>query len=81
MYKPKVRKAQPLASTSGPTWGVVAGAYFYPLGSHTAALCAAQIATIHPRALTFLGLDRFWADRITLTRDQPASTLTHRGWL
>ena len=81
MYKPKVRKAQPLASTSGPTWGVVAGAYFYPLGSHTAALCATQIATIHPRALTFLGLDRFWADRITLTRDQPASTLTHRGWL
>ena len=81
MYKPKVRKAQPLASTSGPTWGVVAGAYFYPLGNHTAALCAAQIATIHPRALTFLGLDRYWADRITLTRDQPASTLTHRGWL
>lgn len=81
MYKPKVRKAQPLASTSGPTWGVVAGAYFYPLGSHAAALCAAQIATLHPRALTFLGLDRYWADRITLTRDQPATSLTHRGWL
>ncbi|WP_158093093.1 hypothetical protein [Corynebacterium kefirresidentii] len=81
MYKPKVRKAQPLASTSGPTWGVVAGAYFYPLGNHTAALCAAQIATLHPRALAFLGLDRYWADRITLIRDQPANTLTHRGWL
>ena len=81
MYKPKVRKAQPLASISGPTWGVVAGAYFYPLRDYTAALCAAQIATLHPRALAFLGLDRYWADRITLTRDQPASTLTHRGWL
>lgn len=81
MFKPKVRKAQPLASTSGPTWGVVAGAYFYPLGNYTAALCAAQIATIHPRALTFLGLDRYWADRITLTRDQPTTALTHRGWL
>lgn len=81
MYKPKVRKAQPLASTSEPTWGVVAGAYFYPLGNHKAALCAAQIATIHPRALTFLGLDHYWADRITLTRDLPATTLTYRGWL
>ena len=81
MFKPKVRKAQPLASTSGPTWGVVAGTYFYPLGSHTAALCAAHITTLHPRALTLLGLDRYWADHITLTRDQPATTLTHRGWL
>ena len=81
MYKPKVRKAQPLASTSEPTWGVIAGAYFYPLSSHTAALCAAHIATLHPRALTLLGIDRYWADRITLTRDQPATRLTHRGWL
>ena len=81
MFKPKVCKARPLASTSGPTWGVVAGAYFYPLSSHTAALCAAHIATIHPRALIFLGSDRYWADRITLTRDLPATTLTHRGWL
>lgn len=82
MYRLKVRKAQPLASTSGPTWGVVAGAYFYPLGDHTAALCAAHIAAQFPRALTLLGFDRYWADRITLTRDLPATTaLTHRGWL
>jgi len=81
MYKPKVRKAQPLASTSDPTWGVIAGAYFYPLGDYTAALCAAHIVAQFPRALTFLGLDRYWADRITLTRDLPATSLTHRGWL